>query len=76
MPHVTIKHFPRDFTEEQKQRMADEVTRTVLANFDTHEGAVSVSLEPVDRSEWDETVVAAEITGREHLLIKAPNYRK
>ncbi|MBT2398743.1 hypothetical protein [Streptomyces sp. ISL-100] len=30
----------------------------------------------VAEPDWNETVDVPEITGREHLLIKAPNYRK
>jgi 4-oxalocrotonate tautomerase len=76
VPHVNIKHFPRDFTDEQKKAVAEAITTVVLQNFDTYEGAVSIALEPVAKPDWNETVVVPEITGRAHLLVKAPNYGK
>ncbi|MGJ7905990.1 tautomerase family protein [Actinopolyspora sp. H202] len=76
MPHVTIKHFPRNFTYQEQQRLAAEITALVLENFDTHEDAVSIALEPVEKPEWHEKVVVPEVTERAELLIKAPNYRK
>ncbi|KPC62532.1 tautomerase family protein [Streptomyces chattanoogensis] len=75
MPHVNIKHFPVDFTDEQKKQLAETVTAFVTEHFGVHEGAVSIALEPVAEPGWNETVYVPEITGRQHLLIKAPNYR-
>ncbi|THV42209.1 tautomerase family protein [Glycomyces buryatensis] len=74
MPHVNIKHFPRDFTAEQRERLSEAVTTVVAKHLDTPRGAVSIALEPVPEAEWSDTVVVPEITGREHLLIKTPNY--
>jgi 4-oxalocrotonate tautomerase len=75
MPHVNIKHFPRDLTGEQKRRLAETITAVVSESFVVPRGAVSIALEPVAETDWNETVVVPEITGREHTLIKAPNYR-
>ncbi|HEX5541136.1 MAG TPA: tautomerase family protein [Micromonospora sp.] len=75
MPHVTITCFERDFTDQEKERLAKAVTAAVLENFDTYEGAISVALEPIAESDWQEAVFVPEITGRAHLLIKAPNYQ-
>lgn len=75
MPHLTIKHFPRDFTDAQREQLAAALTRVVLDHFDTYDGAVSIALEPVAKPDWGERVVAPEITERAHLLIKAPQYR-
>lgn len=75
MPHVNIKHFPRNFTDQQKKHLAEAITTVVMEHFDIYEGAVSIALEPVAEPDWNETVDSPEITGRQHLLIKAPNYR-
>ncbi|MFF7234070.1 4-oxalocrotonate tautomerase [Streptomyces sp. 2333.5] len=75
MPHVNIKHFPVDFTDEQKNQLAEAVTTVVMEHFGVYEGAVSIALEPVAESGWNEAVYVPEITGRQQLLIKAPNYR-
>lgn len=73
MPHVNIKHYTRDFTDEQKKHLAEAITQAITEHFDIHEGAVSIALEPVAEPDWNETVHAPEITAREHLLIKAPS---
>lgn len=75
MPHVHIKHFPHDFTDEQKQRLAEAVTEVVVDHFGTYDGAVSIALEPVPADDWDEAVTVPDVQGRAHLLIKKPNYR-
>lgn len=75
MPHVNIKHFPRDFTSEQKKQLAEALTMVVTEHFDTYEGAVSIALEPVAVHDWNEAVTVPETTERQHLLIKEPNYR-
>ncbi|MGW8970541.1 tautomerase PptA [Streptomyces platensis] len=75
MPHVNIKHFPVDFTDEQKKQLAEQVTTVVMEHFGVYEGAVSIALEPVVKPGWNETVYVPEITGRQHLLIKTPSYR-
>jgi 4-oxalocrotonate tautomerase len=74
MPHVDIKHFPKEFTDDQKGRLADALTAVVVEHFGTYDGAVSIALQPVDQQDWNEQVIAGEITGREHRLIKAPDY--
>ncbi|UQA91325.1 tautomerase PptA [Streptomyces halobius] len=74
MPHINIKHFPKDFTEEQKQRLSEALADVVIRHFDVPDGAVSIALEPVPQSAWSDAVVVPEITGRQDLLIKEPNY--
>ncbi|MFC9843884.1 amino acid adenylation domain-containing protein [Streptomyces sp. NPDC060223] len=74
MPHLTIKHFPKNFTEQQKQRLAESLTAVIVEQFGTYEGAVSIALEPVAQDAWQESVYEPEITRRGHLLIKAPDY--
>lgn len=75
MPHVHIKHFPRDFTDAQKERLAEAVTAVVSEHFGTDEGNVSVALEPVAAAEWNQTVGVPEILGRADLLIRRPAYQ-
>lgn len=74
MPHVNVKHFPKDFSDDQKQRLAEAVTAVVVEHFDVPEGTVSIALKPVDKADWNDTVVIPEITGQTELLIKPPNY--
>ncbi|MYT27379.1 MULTISPECIES: hypothetical protein [unclassified Streptomyces] len=47
----------------------------VTEHFHAYDGAVSIALEPVAAHDWLDTVYGPEVTGRQHLLIKEPNYR-
>ena len=43
-------------SEQQKAKIADEVTKAIMATTGNDADAVSVSIEDVDRSEWVEMV--------------------
>ncbi|MGW2325135.1 tautomerase family protein [Streptomyces sp. NPDC001700] len=74
MPHLNIKHFPLDVGEEQRRQLTEDLTALVMRHFEVPEGAVSIALEQVDQSSWNDAVIVPEIIGRQHLLIKAPGY--
>ncbi|RBQ14583.1 hypothetical protein DP939_39800 [Spongiactinospora rosea] len=74
MPHITIKHFPADLTQEQEDTLLAKVTDAVTGAFGVGEGVVSIALEPVAPEAWDEQVYQPEIAGRRHLLRKKPSY--
>jgi 4-oxalocrotonate tautomerase len=74
MPHLDISHFPKDFTGEQKDRLAAALTTIVVEHFGVRDAVVSIALRPVDPQDWDTQIVAEKITGQEHRLIKAPHY--
>lgn len=74
MPHVTIKHFPQDFTEQQQRQLAAAITEVITHHFGVIEGAVSVAVEPVEPADWNDAVYGPEIAARQHLLIKRPDY--
>ncbi|RRO14304.1 tautomerase PptA [Saccharopolyspora rhizosphaerae] len=74
MPHVNIKHFPEEVTDEQKRALAESISAALVEHLGTRDGAVSVTLEPVEKDAWNATVVEPEIQGRPDLLIKRPDY--
>ncbi len=74
MPHVTIKHFPKQLTDEARQQLAAEISASVQKHFETYAGAISISLEPVPELAWQESVYLPEIVGKRDLLIKTPRY--
>lgn len=73
MPHVIVKMYPGR-TEEQKQRLAEAITREVMAIALCEEKTVSVAIEEVDSSEWAEKVYRPDILGNEARLYKKPGY--
>jgi 4-oxalocrotonate tautomerase len=74
VPHISIKHFPRTFTEAEKTDLVAALTETVVRVFGCEPGAVSIAVEPVERPDWRERVHTPEIEEKSRLLWKQPNY--
>jgi 4-oxalocrotonate tautomerase len=73
MPHVIVK-LQSGRTEQQKARIAEEVTKAVMATANCAEDAVSVSLVDIERNDWVETVYKPDILGSWDKLYKKPGY--
>ena len=73
MPHVIVKLLSGR-TEQQKARIAAEVTKAVMASTGNGEDAVSVSIEDVEPGEWTEKVYKPDIIGKPDKLYKKPGY--
>lgn len=74
MPHVIVKLYSGR-SEQQKQRIADEVTAAIIAATGSAAASISVSIEDVDPADWAERVYKPEIAGRPDRLYKQPGYR-
>jgi 4-oxalocrotonate tautomerase len=73
MPHVIVKLYSGR-SELQKQEIAEEVAKAVMASAQCAERAVSVSIEDVEPDEWAETVYKPDIIGKPEQLYKKPGY--
>jgi len=73
MPHIIVKLWPGK-TEEQKQQLADRITRDVMDVLHYGEESVSVSLEEVPASDWAQKVYRSDIQGAGRKLYKKPGY--
>lgn len=73
MPHVIIKLLPGR-TEEQKKRLAEAITREVMAIAVCEEKSVSVAFEEVEKEQWAEKVYRPEILEKAAQLYKKPGY--
>jgi 4-oxalocrotonate tautomerase len=73
MPHVIVKMWPGK-SEREKKKLAEEVTKAVMATL--HYGAESVSLgiEEVPARDWTEKVYNPDITAKRDTLYKEPGY--
>ncbi|SDG25694.1 4-oxalocrotonate tautomerase [Lentzea fradiae] len=74
MPHVNIKHFPKQLTAEESAELVAGVTAAVTKAFGCDEGVVSIAVEPVAQEEWQDRVYGPEIADRKDLLHKTPSY--
>ena len=73
MPHVIVKMYSGR-SEEQKQKLAEAVTKAVTAITGNSEDSVSVSIEDVAPSDWTETVYTPDIENGAGKLYKLPGY--
>ena len=73
MPHVIVKLLSGR-SEQQKAKIAEEVTKAIMATTGTNEDAVSVSIEDVEARDWTEKVYKPDIIGGSDKLYKKPGY--
>ncbi|WP_165191596.1 tautomerase family protein [Caulobacter soli] len=74
MPHVNIKHFPRDLDPEAQKALVEGLVGLITQAFDVSETTVSVALEPVEPAAWRDRVVLPELHNRSDLLARRPAY--
>jgi 4-oxalocrotonate tautomerase len=74
MPHVSVKMYPGR-SEQQKAKLADEITRVVMSVAACPESAVSVSIEDVAPDRWAEDVYKPDIEGNWDRVYKKPGYQ-
>ncbi|MDR3530549.1 MAG: tautomerase family protein [Rhodopila sp.] len=73
MPHVIVK-LNSGRSEQQKSKIAEEITKAVMASAQCAELSVSVSIEDVEPDDWVEKVYKPDITGNWDKLYKKPGY--
>jgi 4-oxalocrotonate tautomerase len=73
VPHVIVK-LSAGRSEQQKIKIAEEITRAVMASTGCAEQSVSVSVEDVEPNEWTEKVYKADIIGNWGKVYKKPGY--
>ncbi|MFV0262586.1 MAG: tautomerase PptA [Kluyvera sp.] len=73
MPHVDIKCFPRELSDEQKTALAADITEVLIRHLNTKDRSVSVALNQVQESDWQQ-VWESEIAPQMDKLIKKSGY--
>ena len=73
MPHIIVKLYPGR-SEQQKQKLADAITRDVISIAKCEEKSVSVAFEEVNQADWAEKVYRPEILDKPDILYKKPGY--
>ena len=74
MPHVIVKMWPGK-SEEQKQRLADEIVKDFVEHLGYKEESLSVAIEEVPQKDWAEKVYQPEIVKHPEKLYKKPGYK-
>jgi len=73
MPHIIVKLWPGK-SEQQKRRLAAEITQSVMTTLQYGEESVSVAFKEVDAKDWASEVYRADIVGHEDNLYKKSGY--
>ncbi|KNC92764.1 tautomerase PptA [Trabulsiella odontotermitis] len=73
MPHIDIKCFPRDLTDEQKTALAADITDVIVRHLNSKDRSVSIALNQVQEADWKQ-VWDSEIAPQLVTLIKKPGY--
>ena len=73
MPHVIVKLWPGK-SGEQKQRLADKISKDVMDVLNYGEESVSVAMEEVSSKDWAEKVYKPDIEAKPDKLYKKPGY--
>jgi len=73
MPHVIIKLWPGK-SEQQKKKLAEEVTKAVMSTLNYGEESVSVGIEEVKPQDWTDQVYKPDILGKREIIYKEPGY--
>ena len=74
MPHVIVKLWPGK-SEQQKQRLADEIAKDVMSVLNYGEESVSVAIEEISSADWAEKVYRPDIVANAEKLYKKPGYK-
>ncbi len=73
MPHVIVKLWPGK-SGQQKQRLADAITKDVMEIFDYGEESVSVAMEEIKPADWKDEVYKPDILDQPEKIYKKPGY--
>lgn len=74
MPHVIVKLYPGR-SEEQKQRLTEEIAKDVVEIIKCPETAVSVAFEEISQVDWPEKVYKPDILEKKDTLYLKPGYK-
>ena len=61
-------------SEQQKAKLAEEVTKAVMTALGSSEESISVGIEDVEPRDWTETVYKPDILGKSATIYKKPGY--
>jgi 4-oxalocrotonate tautomerase len=73
MPHIIVKlHAGR--SEQQKSRLAEEISKAVMTVLRLDAESISVAIEDVTPKDWADKVYKPDILGSHGKLYKKPGY--
>jgi len=74
MPHIIVKLYSGR-NKELKTELSDNIAKAVSETLNLDIGTVSVSIEEVQKEDWEKTVYNTDILDNKDKLYKKPNYK-
>jgi 4-oxalocrotonate tautomerase len=74
MPHIIVKLWPGK-TEDQKNKLTEEIVKDVMKVLNYGEESISVSIEEIKSDEWKEKVYNPDIINGPGKVYKEPGYK-
>lgn len=71
MPHVVVKLYPGR-SGEQKQALADALTRTVMETLGSKKESISIGIEDVPQTDWAKQVHEPDVLAKSNTIYKQP----
>ncbi len=73
MPHVIVKTLAAQ-SEQQKRKLADEITRAVMSTLHYARGRFRVGIEEVNAKDWTERIYSLDMLAKRGTIYKEPGY--
>ncbi|KFF69293.1 tautomerase PptA [Pectobacterium brasiliense] len=74
MPHIDVKHFPRNLSEEEKKAVAEDLAAVLKKHFGSSDESLSVALNEIQPERWKDDVYDPFIKPQLDALPKKPGY--
>ncbi|MDG0806193.1 tautomerase PptA [Pectobacterium brasiliense] len=74
MPHIDVKHFPRNLSEEEKKAVAEDLSAVLKKHFGSSDESLSVALNEIQPERWKDDVYDPFIKPQLDTLPKKPGY--
>ncbi len=71
MPHIIVKMYPGR-SHEQKQALAQELTKTLMSVLGSKKEVISVGIEDIAPTDWAELVNKPDVLAKPDTIYKQP----
>lgn len=75
MPHIDIKYFPKNLTDNEKIALSDEICHVLKKHLGVSDNSLSVAMTEVSPERWKQDVYEPLIKPALVQLIKKPGYQ-
>ncbi|MBP2171385.1 4-oxalocrotonate tautomerase [Erwinia toletana] len=74
MPHIDIKYFPRELSDEEKSAIAEAMADVLKQHFGSKDSSLSVAMTEIPPEQWKTEVYDPLLKPHLDTLVKKPGY--